>query len=455
MKMKFSTVSIFVIGTELTCGIIQDKHISLLSSELTHMGYSVKRAVIVPDDGTIEAGLESAILDSDILLVTGGLGPTSDDLTRQIIADIAHVPLEKNDIAWKEVYARLGERIWGANEKQAYIPKGFEEIPNPKGTAPGFKGFFKPTDMISVDLNGGDSHGADSHDADSHRADSHGADREVLLVAMPGPPVEMQYMFFNHVRPFLAKLSGHENLERDEFSVYLVPEAKLEDVCEKCAVDGVQWGTRFQQFKISLYVSGPCKEKREEFETRLMSALGNGLMVPGELDAVDSLTHYLEDNNLTISTSESCTCGLIAKMLTDRSGSSKWYWGGACTYANEAKTAILGVSPTILADSNIGPVSPQCAIQMAEGTRKLSHTNIAVSITGIAGPQGAEEGKPVGTAYLGFSSSFRETEVVRVNISPNSRDAARRRFSTAAMILALEYAKGFSVVDMVKSWVYI
>ena len=430
--MNFSTVSIFVIGTELTCGIIQDKHIPLLTSELTHLGYSVKRAVIVPDDGTIETGLESAVQDSDVILVTGGLGPTSDDLTRQIIADIANVPLEKNSVAWDEVYGRLGERIWGANEKQAYIPKGFDEIPNPKGTAPGFKGIFKPKAQQNAK-----------------------EDRQVLLVAMPGPPVEMQYMFFNQVKPYLAQLAGHENLQRDEFSVYLVPEAKLEDVCEKYAVEGVQWGTRFQQFKISLYVSGSCKEKREEFEALLSQALGKGLMVPGELEAVDSLTRYLEDNNLTISTSESCTCGLIAKMLTDRPGSSKWYWGGACTYANEAKTTILGVSDTLLADSSIGPVSPQCALQMADGTRKLSSTHLAVSITGIAGPDGAQPGKPVGTAYLGFSSTFRKTDVVRVNVTSNSRDAARRRFCTAMMILALEYAKGGSVVDMVNSWVYI
>ncbi len=430
--MKFSTVSLFVIGTELTCGIIQDKHIPLLTSELTHMGYSIKRAVIVPDDGTIETELQNAVQDTDILLVTGGLGPTSDDLTRQVIANLARVPLEKNEIAWKEVYGRLGERIWGANEKQAYIPKGFDEIPNPKGTAPGFRGFFKPETGLEVDLN-----------------------REVLLVAMPGPPVEMQYMFFNQVKPFLAKLAGHETLPRDEFSVYLVPEAKLEDVCEQCAIDGVQWGTRFQQFKISLYVSGASQEKREAFENSLAQVLGKGLMVPGELEAVDNLTHYLEENNLTISTSESCTCGLIAKMLTDRAGSSKWYWGGACTYANEAKTAILGVSPELLANPALGPVTPQCALQMAEGTRKLCNTNISVSITGIAGPDGAEEGKPVGTAYLGFASSFRATEVVRVNISPNSRDAARRRFCTVAMLLALEYAKGGSVVDMANSWVYI
>ena len=428
--MKFSNVSLFVIGTELTCGIIQDKHIPLLSSELTHLGYSVKRAVIVPDDGTIEAGLEEAVKDSEVILVTGGLGPTSDDLTRQIIADLAQVPLEKNPVAWDEVYGRLGERIWGANERQAYIPKGFEEIPNPKGTAPGFRGFFKC-------------------------AAQDGSDREVLLVAMPGPPVEMQFMFFHQVEPFLAKLAGHENLQRDEFSVYLIPEAKLEDVCEKCAIEGVQWGTRFQQFKISLYVSGASEEKRQAFEARLSQALGKGLMVPGELEAVDSLTGYLNENNLTISTAESCTSGLIAKTLTDKAGSSKWFWGGACTYACEAKTAMLGVSTELLADPKLGPVTPQCASQMAEGMRKLSNTSLAVSITGIAGPDGAQEGKPVGTAYLGFASSFRATEVVRVNISPNSRDAARRRFCVAMMILALEYAKGFSVVDMAKSWLYI
>lgn len=436
--MTFSTVSLFVIGTELTCGIIQDKHVSLLSSELTHLGYSVKRAVIVPDDGTIESGLESAVVDSDVILVTGGLGPTSDDLTRQIIADLAHVPLEKNEVAWKEVYGRLGERIWGANEKQAYIPKGFEEIPNPKGTAPGFRGFFKP-----------------GYVEGSCGAATEQEDRQVLLVAMPGPPVEMQYMFFNQVRPFLAKLAGHENLERDEFSVYLVPEAKLEDVCEKFAIDGVQWGTRFQQYKISLYVSGACQKDRLEFEERLSKALGKGLMVPSEVEASDSLTRYLEENKLTISTSESCTCGLIAKTLTDRAGSSAWYWGGVNTYANEAKTAMLGVSAQLLADPKQGPVSPECARQMVEGTRKLAKANIAVSITGIAGPSGAEEGKPVGTAYLGFASDFRGPQVVRINITSNSRDAARRRFCTAMMILALEYAKGGSIIDMVNSWVYI
>ncbi len=438
---KPKAVSIFIIGTELTCGIIQDRHIPLLAGELTKLGYSIHRASIVPDDGSISHELEHAVSDSGVIIVTGGLGPTCDDMTRQAIADLAGVPLERNETAWNEVYARLGDRIWGANERQAYIPRGFDEIPNPKGTAPGFKGSFSvkanPTDGSKTDV---------SEPSVSH---------EVLVVAMPGPPSEMQYMFYNHVRPFFARISGCEDLRRDEFSVYMVPEAKLEDLCEACAVDGVSWGTRFQPFKISLYVDGGCEESRKEFEAKLSSVMGRGLLEKGEHEAVDLLSSYLEENGLTISTAESATAGFASKLLTDRSGSSSWFWGGAATYANAAKAGILGVDASMLEDPAVGPVSEQCAKQMADGMRRLSGSSIAVSITGIAGPGGAEDGKPVGTAYIGLSSSIRDTEAVRVNVSANSRDSVRRKFAVAMMLLALEYAKGGSVVDMASSWVYI
>ena len=262
-------------------------------------------------------------------------------------------------------------------------------------------------------------------------------------------------MFYNHVRPFLARISGCEDLRRDEFSVYMVPEAKLEDLCEACAVDGVSWGTRFQPFKISLYVDGGCEESRKEFEAKLSSVMGRGLLEKGEHEAVDLLSSYLEENGLTISTAESATAGFASKLLTDRSGSSSWFWGGAATYANAAKAGILGVDASMLEDPAVGPVSEQCAKQMADGMRRLSGSSIAVSITGIAGPGGAEDGKPVGTAYIGLSSSIRDTEAVRVNVSANSRDSVRRKFAVAMMLLALEYAKGGSVVDMASSWVYI
>jgi len=452
----FKDVSIYIIGTELTCGIIQDKHIPLLAGELTKLGYNIRRASIVPDDGSIARDLEDAVIDSDIIIVTGGLGPTCDDMTRQAIANLAGVPLERNEVAWNEVYSRLGERIWGANEKQAYIPQGFEEIPNPKGTAPGFMGCFTAKcfkaklDFQTTKLN--QTTKQDSQNlVKQHFVKQH----EVLVIAMPGPPVEMQFMFYNYVRPFLAKEEVHKGLERDEFSVFMVPEAKLEEICESCAVDGVTWGTRFQPYKISLYIDGSCSNAKKEFEAKLSKVLGKGLLVKGEHEAVDLLTQYLEENNLTISTAESCTTGLASKVLTDKAGSSAWFWGGVATYANEAKVKILGVDSNILENKEIGPVSEQCALQMADGVRRVSTSNIAVSITGIAGPGGAEDGKPVGTAYIGLSSSFRESVAVRVNISSTSREGARRKFCIAMMVLALEYAKGGSVVDMVSSWVYI
>lgn len=424
-------VSLFIIGTELTCGIIQDRHIPLLAGELSKIGCRIRRASIVPDDGSIASELDHAVLDSDAIIVTGGLGPTCDDMTRQAIADLSGVPLERNETAWNEVHSRLGDRIWGANERQAYIPRGFDVIPNPKGTAPGFSGRFRT------------------------KADSPEDAHEVLVVAMPGPPVEMQHMFYNHVRPLFEGVCGCEKSGRDEFSVFMVPEARLEDLCEECAVEGVSWGTRFQQFKISLYVDGGSNEARKAFETKLSGVIGRGLLESGEHEAVDLLSQYLEAKGLTISTAESATAGLASKLLTDRAGSSSWFWGGAATYANEAKAKILGVDASILDDPCIGPVSEQCACQMADGIRRLSGTDVAVSITGIAGPGGALEGKPVGTAYIGLSSSSRGTTAVRVCVNATSRDSVRRKFAVAMMLLALEYAKGGSVVDMASSWVYI
>lgn len=429
---NFETVSLYVIGTELTRGIISDKHVALLSSELTKLGYTIKRAVIVPDDGTIAGSLKLSVRDSDVIIVTGGLGPTNDDMTRQIIADMAGVPLEKNKEAWDEVYARMGERIWGANESQTYIPKGFEKVPNPKGTAPGFRGFFEYQE------------GTDS--------------KTVFIAAMPGPPVEMQHMFYTYNKPFLANLRGHKATERDSFSIYLTGESKLEEICEKCARPewGVDWGDRFQPFKISLYISGENEEGRHLFEEELSKTIGKGLVERGEYDPVDLLTALLEEKGMKISTAESATCGLVSKLLTDRAGSSAWYWGGVASYANEAKRDLLGVDWDVLSDSSRGPVSHDCAIQMADGVRRVSGSDVALSITGIAGPSGAEGDKQVGTVYLGFSSAFRESVAVRLDMGHAvMRDGIRRRFATAALVLARHYILGEDIIDMASSWVYI
>lgn len=421
--MTYTSASLFIIGTELTRGVISDKHCQVLSSQLTQLGYRVDRMVLVPDDGTIESVLRDCIDNCDVVLLTGGLGPTSDDLTRSIVASLAKVPLVKDEPTFQALYERIGERIWGANEQQVYIPEGFEAIPNPNGTAAGFKGFIPD------------------------------GERQIACVAMPGPPREMDPMFFDQVLPWLAQLIGHDDFSRTEYSTFLLPEAKLDELCRSVASDGIQWGTRFQDLKISLYLVGGTEDQRSSMVGRLRSLVGPSLVVDGDVMPSSMLTDTLKAMGKTISTAESCTSGYISKLLTDESGSSAWFWGGAATYANEAKKALLGVKQETLDES--GAVSEQCVREMAEGMLLRSGSDISVSVSGIAGPSGGTEDKPVGTVWFAFAGKGRNTEAVKVRFTSWGRVSVRRKASVVALILATLYLKGDCLLDTVEKWQYI
>ncbi|MDY0288773.1 MAG: nicotinamide-nucleotide amidohydrolase family protein [Sphaerochaeta sp.] len=421
--MLYRTASLFVIGTELTRGVIADKHCQVVSSQLTQLGYRVERMVVVPDDGTIEGELKACIDTCDLVILTGGLGPTSDDLTRSIVASLAKVPLIRDQGAFDALYERLGERVWGANEQQAMLPSGFECIPNRYGTAAGFKGF------IPV------------------------GDRSVACVAMPGPPREMDPMFFDAVLPWLATLIGHDDFSRTEFSTFLLAEAKLEELCRQVASEGIQWGTRFQDLKISLYLVGGSEERRLAMAQRLRALVGSSLVTEGDVMPATLLTDQLKTRGKTISCAESCTSGYVAKLLTDESGSSAWFWGGAATYSNEAKMRLLGVQEqTIQAH---GAVSAQCAQEMAEGMLKVSGTDFSLSITGIAGPGGGSEEKPVGMVWLGFAAKGMASQTVKLQFTSWGRVSVRRKASVAALILASRYINGDALLDTVSKWQYI
>ena len=223
--MNNTTASLIVIGSELTRGIIADKHGQLVSRELTKLGYHMNEIIAIPDDGTIEAVLLSVIKHNDVIIITGGLGPTSDDMTRLTISHVAGKALVKNEEAYQRLYKRVGERIHGANEKQSYFPEGFETILNPNGTAEGFYG----------------------------KADN------TLIICLPGPPREMEPMFREFVLPYLAHLNGHEEKPRFEYSTFLIAEAKLEDLTKEVDSE-INWGTRFQDYRISLYAEGDEKK---------------------------------------------------------------------------------------------------------------------------------------------------------------------------------------------------
>ena len=419
--------SLFIIGTEITRGIITDKHVQLITKELVAIGFHVNRIEIVPDDELLEKEFYSVIQETDVVILTGGLGPTSDDMTRTIVAEAAHVPLVRHEEAYNHLYDRIGERINGANSRQVYIPKGFSIIENDNGTAPGFYG-----------------------EIPNEKDTTHPF---VKIFALPGPPRELHPMFYNSVLPLLERMANKESVERDEYSVFLTSESKLEDIVASYAPKGIIWGTRAQEHRISLYISGNSKEEREEVIQRAQQEIGPHLMVNGEVEILTRFTQYLKDKHLTISCAESCTGGLLGKLLTDEAGSSSYFHSSMVTYANQAKTALLGIDEQLI--KTHGAVSLEVVKQMAFQVRTLSDSDMSIAISGIAGPDGGTPDKPVGTVCFGFSSKMRDSVAIELRFSSYGRASVRRRAAVAALLLGYLYLNEVDLLDIPSLWQYI
>ena len=406
--------SIIVIGTELTRGIIEDKHGSLISRELTHLGVHVSEIVALPDDGTIESVLGALMRSSDMVIITGGLGPTSDDMTRSVIAEAAGKKLVRDEESWAFLLNKLGDKAYGANSRQAMIPEGFFAIPNPNGTAPGFYGY------------GGST----------------------LLISLPGPPREMHPMFYDSVLPIVKAKLDLKDGERDEYSSFITAEAKLEELYESVDPE-LDWGTRFQDYKISLYVSGKTKADRNAAIAKLRALVGEHRLEDGDTDALSILINSLTERNATVSAAESCSGGLISELLTSRPGSSRYMVGSVTSYAPSVKENVLGVKHETI--EKYGTVSSECALEMAEGVRKLTASDYSLSVTGVAGPD-KDEGKDVGTVYLGFSAKDGRAESVLLRFSSWGRESIRRKAAVSAFLLLSSFIKGESVSAIISSW---
>lgn len=412
------TAALIIIGTELTRGIIQDRHGQFVSKALSSLGIHMTQIVAIPDDGTIESILGALVRKNDLVVITGGLGPTSDDMTRECIADVAASPLEHNEESWKALYAKIGDRISGANGKQTLIPRGFTRMPNPNGTADGFYGY-TPDGR--------------------------------LLISLPGPPKEMQPMFENLVVPLLSSLSGKGETVRNEYSSFITAEAKLEDLTHAIAPD-LTWGTRFQDYKISLYLSGGSEEDRERAIAALREECGSQLILDGDVSALDPLVSRLRAGGLTIACAESCTGGLAGAVITSAAGSSDYFLGSVVSYSNSMKETVLGVDPAVIAAC--GAVSEECAEQMAEGARRLSGSDVAFSVTGVAGPAESER-KKVGHVCFGFSSRQRGTQSVTLDFSSWGRESVRRKSVVTAFLLTAAYLDGADLRQTVSSWKWV
>jgi len=413
-------------GTELTEGIIQDGHVRYLASELTALGFQIRRGVQVPDDRSLfRAELDRAAAEAGLVIITGGLGPTSDDLTREIVAEAAGVPLDFHQEAWDALLARFaGRTVSDTNRKQALAPRGFALLPNPNGTAPGF----------------------------------HGGIGDTLVVALPGPPSELRPMFAASVVPLLAaRFRVAEEGGALWGTALMVPESSLEEALRACSGpkgpgeggEGIRWGTRVDEDRIVFSLRGGRAADREAFMDRLAERLGRVRVRRGDTRPAQLLTDALLARNARLVVAESCTGGLIAKYLTDLPGSSRVFWGGFLSYSDEAKTRLLGVGGSLLAAE--GAVSEPVVRAMAEGAVAASGAEVGVAVSGIAGPEGGSPEKPVGTVWMAVAVKDGGCDVRLFNFS-GTRDMVRRRSAVAVLLFAEARLLGRQFLDTRGKW---
>src|SRR5882672_4163740 len=361
------TTAVLCIGTELTRGEITNTNATWLCEELTLIGHEVAETVVVPDDrGAIQAVLERLARSNAIIVSTGGLGPTTDDITSECAAAVVGVPLERHEASLEAIRARMarfGRTVAPSNAKQADFPRGATILPNPNGTAPGF--------VVTIG--------------------------KARAFFMPGVPTEMKPMFANHVAPDLrALVTGGSHQVR--LRTFGMPESTVNDRLAGIeAKYGVTLGYRAHfpeiEVKVLSRAQTPAEAKRgaRTAADEVKSRLGDVVYGEGGVDFAESVGALFRERSLTLAIAESCTGGLVAQLITDHPGASEFFKGAIVAYDDSVKTAVLGVPPALVASR--GAVSTEVARAMAEGARRALGVDVALAVTGLAGPGGATSSK--------------------------------------------------------------
>lgn len=392
-----ATAAVLSIGTELTRGEIQNTNATWLAERLTAIGLEVTRVVSVADDaGAIIDVLSHLSRENDIVVSTGGLGPTTDDITSATVAAWLGVEQRRDEAVLaglKERLERLGRALTASNAQQADFPESAEILENPNGTAPGFC-------------------------VRRERAS---------FFFMPGVPREMRPMFERFVAPAARERAvGAQHQIR--LRCFGQPESMINDKLAGLeAAHGVQVAYRahFPEIEVKLLAREATPEAaRARAETAGADArqrLGTAVYAEGDLDLPHAVGDLLRQRHLTLSLAESCTGGLVSSLLTQHPASD-FFVGGVVSYANSVKIQQLGVDRAVL-DAK-GAVSPEVARQMADGARRAFSSDLALSLTGIAGPSGATAEKPVGLVYYALSTP-NATLVRDVNVSNRPREGVQ------------------------------
>ena len=412
-KSKACTAETIAIGSELLLGGRMDTNSLFIADHLATCGVELRYKSIVGDElSDIVGVLKTAARRVRVVIITGGLGPTIDDLTREAVAQATGQRLSRRKTALDGMIARLAE--WGrtptkAQLRQAMIPAGGEVLTNPVGTAPGFALIWKDT----------------------------------FFAALPGVPREMEPMIQDGVLPRLqAWICKHKGIPatpviRRVLHTSGVPESIVDQRLEGLLPDGtaIQLGIYASPMEVMVSLTGPEKESGpvtidrlfEDAKTRL------GDIMYGEADETMETVvgRLLTDQHLTLALAESCTGGLIGHRLTQIPGSSAYLDRGVVSYSNRAKVELLGVSQDLL--DRHGAVSAEVAAAMARGIRERSGVSVGLSVTGIAGPGGATKSKPVGLVYVGLDGGPGENLTKEFRFHGGDRSVIKQRSSQAAL----------------------
>ncbi|WP_085834114.1 competence/damage-inducible protein A [Clostridium merdae] len=406
--MKAEIISV---GTELLLGQVINTDASYVARALSELGIDMMFSCTVGDNnGRLKEALTNALERSDLVITTGGLGPTEDDLTKEAIAECAGVPLVLHDESMERLKEHFVGRYMGQNQiKQAMLPKGATVLLNDRGTAPG----------CAVETKDGK-----------------------IIMMFPGPPSELVPMLHNYGIPYLMK---RENASIFSMNVHVFGQGEgavaemLSDMTDASnptvatyAKEGEMYVRVTAKAENAQKAEEMCRPVAEQIRERI------GDCVYGiNVDCLEQLiVNLLSERKLTIATAESCSGGLLAKRITDIPGSSSIFEMGAVTYANRIKTLLLDVPEEML--EKHGAVSEEVAAAMAQGVREKSGSDIGIGITGIAGPDGGTDEKPVGLIYVGLCD--KEGTVVR-KVKVFSQRRPRNYYRNTAASFALDMVR--------------
>lgn len=409
---------IIAVGTELLMGQIANTDAQFITKRLSEIGINVHYHTVVGDNTKrLKETLALAFSRSDAVILTGGLGPTYDDMTKETVASFFGLSLIEDENALNSIYdyfKKMNREMTESNKKQALIPEGATPLYNKFGTAPG----------CLIDKDG------------------------KIAAMLPGPPREMKPMFTEYLLPYFGEKSGFFVLS-DYIRIFGIGEAEAESkITHLTASKNPTVAPYVNPGELTLRISARGKTK-EEAEKLIAPVKAEIKEIFGDKIYGEGLTYSLpqcvldmmSERDLTLSVAESCTGGMIASAITDLNGASKVFLYGAVTYANSAKEQALGVLPETI--KKHGAVSEETVLEMARGVRLKSGSDIGVATSGIAGPSGGTPDKPVGTVYIAISTK-KTDKAIRLFI-PGMRDRVRN----SAMLNVFDLIRRTILEDLV------